>query len=106
MRLNLLPILAALTLTGCSVGTLVNVAGAPVRVAGKAVDMSTTSQSEADENRGRKLRRLEDEYGRLERRYRKEAKRCAKGQPKSCDKRDALEEKMATIRAQLPAQPL
>ena len=106
MRLNLLPLLAALTLSGCGVGTLVNVASAPVRVAGKAVDMSTTSQSEADENRGRELRRLEKEYGQLERRYRKEEKSCAKGQTKSCDKRDALEENMAAIRAQLPAQPL
>ena len=45
------PILA-LALGGCVARTAVNVATAPVRVAGKAVDLATTSQSERDEKRG------------------------------------------------------
>lgn len=106
MRLNPLPMLAALSLSGCGVGTLVDVATAPVRVAGKAVDMATTSQSEADEKRGRKLRKLEEQYGKLERSYRKEDKHCAQGDAKACDKRDEILEKMDAIRVQLPPQPL
>lgn len=106
MRLNPLPLLAAIALSGCGVGTLVDVATAPVKVAGKAVDMATTSQSEADEKRGRKLRKLEEQYGKLERGYRKEDKRCAKGDAKACEKRDETLEKMEAIRGKLPVQPL
>ena len=78
MRLNPLPLLAAIALSGCGVGTLVDVATAPVKVAGKAVDMATTSQSEADEKRGREIREAEEKAGR-EARARDE--RCRKGRP-------------------------
>lgn len=105
MRLNPLPLVLALALSGCGVGTLVDVATAPVRVAGKAVDMATTSQSEADEKRGRKLRKLEERYGKLDRDYRKEDKRCLKGNDKACEKRDAIGQEMDDLRAQIPAQP-
>ncbi len=66
MRLVLAP-LALLALNGCIAKTLVDVATAPVRVAGKAVDLATTSQSEADERRGRELRESEERYGKLDR---------------------------------------
>ncbi|MES2290958.1 MAG: hypothetical protein V4530_14595 [Pseudomonadota bacterium] len=33
---------------------------APVRVAGKAVDWTTTSRDEADRNRGRQIRKAEE----------------------------------------------
>jgi len=49
----------ALLLGGC-VSTVASVVTAPVRVAAKGVDWATTSQSEADRNRGRKLRKAED----------------------------------------------
>ena len=45
---------ASLILNGCLAKTVVDVATLPVRAAGKAVDLATTSQSEADENRGRR----------------------------------------------------
>lgn len=105
MRLTSISVLACLALAGCSVGTLVDVATAPVRVASKAVDLTTTSQSEADQKRGADLRRLEERYGKLEREYRKEDQRCAEGRSESCGKRDAIGREMAAVRQQLPAQP-
>ena len=101
------PLLPAiiLALAGCGVGTVVNVVTAPVRLTGKAVDLATTSQSEADQNRGRKLRKLEARYGKLERDYRKEAAHCAESREQACAKRDAILAEMDSIRPQLPAQP-
>ena len=72
------------TLSGCLAKTMVDVATAPVRVAGKAVDMATTSQSEADEKRGRELRRREERMGRLERDYRHHSEQCANGHDEAC----------------------
>ena len=105
MRLRFRSAAILLLLSGCGVGTVVNVVTAPVRVTAKAVDLATTSQSEADQNRGRKLRKLEARYGKLERDYRKEAARCAESREQACAKRDAILAEMNTIRPQLPAQP-
>ncbi|MDH7637177.1 hypothetical protein [Sphingomonas oryzagri] len=71
MRILLLA--ACLMLPGCVVHTAYDVATAPVRVGSKVVDWSTTSQSEADRNRGRKMRKEEE-------RQKKEARREAKRQ--------------------------
>lgn len=71
-------------LSGC-VSTVASVVTAPVRVAGKAVDWTTTSQSEADEKRGRQVRKQEEELGKLDRRYQKHLKECRAGDEKSCD---------------------
>ena len=46
-RILALP-LAAVALQGCLAKTALDVATAPVRVGSKAVDLATTSQSEAD----------------------------------------------------------
>jgi hypothetical protein len=54
----LLPLFAG----GC-VHTVTSVATAPFKVAGKAVDWTTTSQSEADRNYGRKMRKQEAREG-------------------------------------------
>ena len=59
-----------LPLTGC-VSTAKHIVTAPVHAAGWTVDKMTTSQAEADRNRGRRARK-EDE------RARKEAKKEAK----------------------------
>ena len=105
MRIAMSTIVIVLALSGCGVGTVVNIATAPVRVAGKAVDLATTSQSERDENRGRELRRLEERYGKLDREYAKQDKRCSEGQAKACERRDAIAAEMSAIRPQLPAGP-
>lgn len=65
-------ILAAvpLTLGGCLAKTALDVATLPVKVASKSVDVLTTSQSEADQKRGRAERKREECMGREARRAR------------------------------------
>ena len=73
--LAILPLLSA-----CVVGTVAktafDVATIPVKVASAGVDAATTSQAEADQKRGRELRKEEERRGREERQM---ADRCAKG---------------------------
>jgi hypothetical protein len=82
MRELLLAVAAAPLLSACVVGTVaktaVDVASLPVKVASAGVDAVTTSQSEADEKRGRELRKQEEERGKQARLV--EA-RCRKGKP-------------------------
>jgi hypothetical protein len=67
-------------LSGCVVGTVaetaVDVATLPVKVVSAGVDAATTSQSEADEKRGRELRKAEEARGRAQREL---EERCRKG---------------------------
>ena len=69
-----------LLLSGCVVGTVaktaVDVATIPVKVASAGLDAATTSQSEADEKRGRELRKQDEERGRQARAM---AERCREG---------------------------
>ena len=104
MRARLIFGLAAisLTLSGCVVKTVADVVTAPVRVGAKAVDLATTSQSEADEARGREIRRREERLGKLERDYEKELEDCRDGDRGAC--RDA-EETYAEIQELLPTIP-
>ncbi|AKM08285.1 hypothetical protein [Pelagerythrobacter marensis] len=97
---TLLPL--SLALSGCLAKTAFDVATAPVRVAGKAIDVATTSQSEADEKRGRELRKREEELGRLERQYDKEMRECADGDRRACDK---ARKTYAEIQVLLPSVP-
>ena len=62
----------ALMLPGCIAQTALDVVTLPVKAASAAVDAATTSQSEADEKRGRKVRLHEECVGKEERRARKE----------------------------------
>ena len=65
-------IFAALAVSGC-VSTVASVVTAPFKVAGKAADWATTSQSESDRNRGRAVRKAEE-------RARKDCKRQVDGE--------------------------
>ena len=69
-------------LGGCVVGTVaktaVDVVTLPVKVVSAGVDAVTTSQTEADEKRGREIRKQEEERGKQ---LRLAAERCRKGQP-------------------------
>ena len=64
-------VLLPLTLSGCIVGTVaetaVDVVSLPVKAVSAGVDAATTSQSEADEKRGRELRKADEERARRER---------------------------------------
>ena len=72
MRYLIIAALAPVALGGC-VSTATSIVKAPFQVAGKAVDWSTTSQSEADRNYGRKMRQAEAREGKERRAW---AKRC------------------------------
>jgi hypothetical protein len=85
---NAYPLLAALPLllSGCIVGTVaktaVDVVTLPVKVASAGVDAVTTTQAEADQKRGRELRKEEEERGRQ---ARLAEDRCRKGKPLPTD---------------------
>ncbi|WP_265571609.1 hypothetical protein [Sphingomicrobium nitratireducens] len=89
MRILVLPLLA-FSLSGCIVAkvaeTAVDVASIPVKVAGEAVDAATTSQAEADQKRGKELRKAEERHAKAMREWSEEcAKLEARGQ--SCPPR-------------------
>ena len=71
MTMRALILLPVLLLPGC-INTVGSVVAAPFKVAGKAADWATTSQSEADRNRGRAIRKAEE-------RARKDCKRQVDG---------------------------
>src|SRR3546814_14242000 len=56
---TIMMLMAPLALGGC-VSTVKSVVTAPVKAAGQVADWSTTSQDEADRNRGRAMRERED----------------------------------------------
>ncbi len=72
--LFLLPLLP-LVLSGCLARTAVAVVTLPVKVVSAGVDAVTTSQSEADERRGRELREEEERLGREARRRERQERR-------------------------------
>lgn len=103
---RILPVLLvpaiALSLSGCLARTAVGVVTAPVRVASKAVDWTTTSQSEADEKRGREIRRREERVGKLQRSYDKHRRDCERGDQAACD---IARSEYAEIQDALPGLP-
>ena len=87
MRLPILLFLLPL-LAGCAVaGAAVDVVTLPVDIAARGVDLATTSQSEADEKRGREIRKAEEKAGREARRL---AERCRRGTQLPADDCSAL----------------
>lgn len=96
---------ASLITSGCVAKTLVDVATLPVRAGAKAVDLATTSQSEADENRGREIRRREEELGKLERSYAKQLQKCDEGSEQACQEARATYSQIQTILPTVPAEP-
>ncbi len=59
--------LVALPLSACIARTAVDVVTLPVKAVGAGVDAVTTSQSEADEKRGREIRKQEERVGKARR---------------------------------------
>jgi len=81
-------IVAAATLpllTGGCVKTAFDVVTAPVKVASKAVDWTTTSQSESDRNYGKRMRKAEEREGRA----RKAHDKACRKDPQNCQPFDA-----------------
>jgi hypothetical protein len=90
MRVLFLPVLP-LALSGCVVAqvadTAVDVVTLPVKVVSAGVDAATTSQSEADEKRGREIRKAEQKAGKE---ARERAERCRQGKPLQSDDCSAM----------------
>ena len=101
-RLLALPILA-LAMQGCLAKTALDVATAPIKVASKAADWATTSQDEADRNRGREIRRREEKLAELESDYRKLEDKCLAGDNAACREAVAVR---GEIEATLPTVPV
>lgn len=101
---GILALATAFLLSGCLAKTALDLATAPVKVASKAADMATTSQSEADEKRGRSLRHREEQLGKLERGYWKLDGQCRSGDTAACAERDAAGQEMAALRPTVPAE--
>lgn len=66
--------LLPLALAGCLAKTAVDVVTLPVKAASGAVDAVTTSQSEADEKLGRKIRKRDECIGKEQRRAQREGR--------------------------------
>ena len=75
----LLPVLSG----GCVAKAAFDVVTLPVKAAGKAVDWSTTSQSEADRNYGKKMRKAEEREGAERKRWEKD---CRKHKRDDCER--------------------
>ena len=94
---GLLLVVAAPLLSGC-LGTVADVVTAPVRIAGKAVDLATTSQSESDEKRGREARKYDERRGKLERRYRDLREDCEDGERDACREAERVRDEIEDLR--------
>jgi hypothetical protein len=71
---------AALALSGCLAASVAKtVVTAPVKVVSKGVDLATTSQSEADRNRGREMRKAEERAEKERKKAEKEARKAERG---------------------------
>ncbi|WP_305097565.1 hypothetical protein [Croceibacterium aestuarii] len=103
LRYTALAALAPLLLGGCLAKTALDVATAPIKATSRAVDLATTSQSEADEKRGREIRRREEKLAKLDKRLRKQETKCLKGDDSAC--RESVETRR-DIETLLPTVPL
>ena len=84
--LFLLP-LTALALSGCLAKTVIDVATAPVRIAGNAADLATVSKAER-----------EAQMDRLKHRYSEQIEDCGNGKMAACDKADKTRKEMEKLR--------
>jgi hypothetical protein len=91
-------ILAGSLLSGCLAKTAVSVATAPLRVAGRAADLATTSQREADESHGRAMRHRDEKRRRLEKKHRRALAACNRGKREACDEAARIDGQIARLR--------
>ncbi|MEM7781502.1 MAG: hypothetical protein AAF697_14030 [Pseudomonadota bacterium] len=98
----LLTPLATLSLSACVAADIVT---APIKIGSRAVDLATTSLSEADENRGREIRKREEKLGKLERQYRKEREKCEKGKQSACEDARETYAEIQELLPTIPAEP-
>lgn len=93
-----IPLLCLPLLGGCVASVVGDVVTAPVKVVSKTADVLTTSQSEADEKRGRAMRQHEERLGKLSRKAREAREDCEDGERDACQRLEELEEQIAKER--------
>ncbi len=93
MRAVLIAIFAAPLLAGC-VSAVKTVVTAPVKAVGQVADWTTTSQDEADRNRGREMRKREERIGKLSRQRDKAAEKCRDGSEEQCQRAEVIEHEL------------
>jgi hypothetical protein len=98
MRVLIAALLAAPLLAGC-VSAVKTVVTAPVKAVGQVADWSTTSQDEADRNRGREMRKREEQMGKLSRQRDKAAEKCRDGNADQCQRAEVLEHEIEALMA-------
>ena len=96
---------AALALQGCLAKAVVGVVTLPVRAVGAGVDAVTTSQSEADEKRGREIRKREERIAELEAEYNDHMERCSSTEPDACYAAKSVEAEIQQLRQAGPEGP-
>ena len=96
---------ASLGLGGCLAKTALDVATAPVKVVSKGVDLATTSQSEADQKRGREIRKREERLGELQRKRDKLEKKCTYGDKNACSELEVVNAEIQAILPTIPYEP-
>jgi len=99
MRAMLLALSVAPLLAGC-VSAVKTVVTAPVKAVGQVADWSTTSQEEADRNRGRALRQREERVGKLTRQRDKAAQKCRDGRQDQCQRAEVLSHEIEAVMAE------
>ena len=97
--------LSALALQGCIARTAANIVTLPVKAASAGIDAATTSQSEADEKRGREIRKREERIGELERDYDRAMERCGDGDDAACDNAQAIRAEQKALMQGVPVEP-
>ena len=98
MRILPLFAIAAMPLLSGCVSAAASIITAPVRAASQVVDWSTTSQDEADRNRGREVRRSEEALGRTARQLERADRRCRDGNEDACEDATRLRDEMERLR--------
>jgi hypothetical protein len=101
--------LGAVLLSGC---TAMDVVTLPVKVAktgvdavGAGVDAVTTSQAEADQKRGREIRRREEKLGKLQKKYDKLSARCIRGDHDACSQQSMVRAEIDALMPTVPYEP-
>lgn len=97
--------MSALALQGCLAKTAISAVTLPVKVASSAVDVATTSQSEADQKRGREIRQREEQLGKLRRDYDKQIDKCGEGDRQACEDARLTYAEIQQLLPQVPVEP-
>lgn len=98
MRAIITALAALPLLTGC-ISAVKTVVTAPVKAVGQVADWTTTSQDESDRNRGREMRKREEQLGKLSRQRDKAAEKCRGGNEDQCQRAEVLDHEIEAMMA-------